>query len=796
MSNSEIIILVGLPGSGKSTYAKKNFPNYHIISQDEFGGNRGQFFEAFREALTNNENIVIDRCNHLISARKELAALAKIAGYTNIRIVHIHAQKGVCIQRLLKRTDHGTISTKSDAVGIVGTFYNSFQRPSLDEEIPYETIIDKTPEFTVLDLTQETRPILVVGDIHGCFDELLELEERAKIAGYGPDVLVVSVGDLVDKGPKNLAVLQHFMEGLENKTHACVQGNHENRLRRWLIGNPVKLNWGLDITAAEFENINEEGRQVAAEWIEKLPTVILLPRNLVVVHGGFNPKRPLYEQREETMIYARYFGGKNNADSSGNPWFNVPAHPSWEGKTVVFGHWIGEDYAGTSQGAKRAPKHQDSHLALVPATGYPTKGGIQILSLDTGAVEGGFLSGLLIPPYELPEYEVLRVPVIAPYHMPAEPDSPLTSLYELEKTGLLSSSETIDPSGRKLILFNYTQACTFQRAWTPDAIRSRGTIYDKATGEIVAKAFPKFFNLGENERSQAENLPFDQPFDVYEKMDGSLGNVYPVTEADGKPGWRVATRGSFQSVQSVEATNILQNYDTQMIPEGVSLMVEIIYPENRIQVQYGDRRELVLLGGYDNSTPGQPELTWDELDELAGLIGMPLCRRLPSTDLTTLLEKQKTGKWDKDEGWVCKLANGTRIKIKTEEYMRIAKVKMNLGPLVLWERILESKIWEFMVALPEELRPEAETMLAGLTEQIDSLLAVIDASEVELNLNGIDRNDKTQRKVVALAIQKKPEWQHGPLFQLFQGKREEAYKLVVKMVRPKNGVLLTKEELP
>ena len=157
MSNSEIIILVGLPGSGKSTYAKKNFPNYHIISQDEFGGNRGQFFEAFREALTNNENIVIDRCNHLISARKELAALAKIAGYTNIRIVHIHAQKGVCIQRLLKRTDHGTISTKSDAVGIVGTFYNSFQRPSLDEEIPYETIIDKTPEFTVLDLTQETR---------------------------------------------------------------------------------------------------------------------------------------------------------------------------------------------------------------------------------------------------------------------------------------------------------------------------------------------------------------------------------------------------------------------------------------------------------------------------------------------------------------------------------------------------------------------------------------------------------------------------------------------------------------
>lgn len=77
-----------------------------------------------------------------------------------------------------------------------------------------------------------------------------------------------------------------------------------------------------------------------------------------------------------------------------------------------------------------------------------------------------------------------------------------------------------------LILFNYTNQCTYDRAWDTEYTRNaRGVIYDVFTGNLVAKPFPKFFNLGEMQETMLSNLP-NEPYKVFEKVDGSLGIIY------------------------------------------------------------------------------------------------------------------------------------------------------------------------------------------------------------------------------------------------------------------------------
>jgi hypothetical protein len=108
---------------------------------------------------------------------------------------------------------------------------------------------------------------------------------------------------------------------------------------------------------------------------------------------------------------------------------------------------------------------------------------------------------------------------------------------------------------------------------------------------IVARPFAKFFNYG----TPQAVIPAE-PFVVTEKIDGSLGILYYL---DGEP--HIATRGSFTSEQAARARRCCASYEIEWTP-GTTPLFEIVYPENRIVVDYGDRRELVLLAAIDHAT--------------------------------------------------------------------------------------------------------------------------------------------------------------------------------------------------
>lgn len=257
-----------------------------------------------------------------------------------------------------------------------------------------------------------------------------------------------------------------------------------------------------------------------------------------------------------------------------------------------------------------------------------------------------------------------------------------------------------------LFICNYTQKAQFERVWNDITIQCRGIIMD-AEGNICARPFPKFFNLGEMENQEIPNLPFE----VYEKMDGSLGISYFV---NGQA--FVASRGSFISDQSVKANELLNtkyiSAKAKMKPT-ITYLFEIIYPENRIVVDYGANEELVLLGMVETATG--KELVLED-------IGFPLVKKYDGlNDITQLKSLEE----DNREGFVIKFKNQFRVKVKFDEYVRIHRIITNVSSISIWEYLLTGvPMEEIIEQVPDEFFTWVKETKVGLEKQFQEIEAI------------------------------------------------------------------------
>ncbi|MEU7062165.1 T4 RnlA family RNA ligase [Streptomyces sp. NPDC053429] len=235
-----------------------------------------------------------------------------------------------------------------------------------------------------------------------------------------------------------------------------------------------------------------------------------------------------------------------------------------------------------------------------------------------------------------------------------------------------------------LSIYTYTRTAQYERVWNQVTTRCRGLVADDTTGRIVALPLPKFFNVGEHESGQpyAPSLP-DEPFEVYDKVDGSLAVVFHYAGT-----WRAASKGSFISEQATWAQRRLDGRDTARLVPGVTYLAEVLYPQNRIVVDYGDRRDLVLLAAFGRDGTEVP------LAEAAGHwrgIGsvvtvwpaMPLAELLALTESSTLPGGAPATGTDA-EGFVLRFASGVRAKAKIAEYVRLHKVLTGVTERDIW----------------------------------------------------------------------------------------------------------------
>lgn len=255
-------------------------------------------------------------------------------------------------------------------------------------------------------------------------------------------------------------------------------------------------------------------------------------------------------------------------------------------------------------------------------------------------------------------------------------------------------------------IYNYTAKTQYEGYWNYQTLNCRGLILD-GEGNIIARPFPKFFNYEEyGEGSKLGRLITYKSFEITEKLDGSLGILYRMPNGE----WRIATRGSFESEQAKVGTELLKKnigYMNGLMDSHYSkdktYLYEIIYPENRIVVDYKKARCLVLLAIVDNET-GKEASYWE-----LKLFGQDMVWHVVDLyeGINDFRQVREMVKRTNAEGFVVKLDDGTvagtRVKLKYEEYVRLHRLITGVSTKSIWDLLRNGQdMNELLDRVPDE----------------------------------------------------------------------------------------------
>ena len=415
-----LVALIGATSSGKSTFAKKHFLPTEILSSDFFRGmvsddenNQKVSKEAFdllfyaaNKRLDLMKTTVIDATNVQPAARKQIIDLAREQNVHSVAIV-LNLPERELQARNASRPDRGYPEH------VIRKHVSDLRRGLRNlkrEGFRFVYILNSQEEVDEVEIVRtkmwnnrknEHGPFDVIGDVHGCFDELVMLlrklgyednEEAGMIHPEGRKP--VFLGDLCDRGPKNVEVLRLVMKMVKSGNALAVPGNHDVKLVKYLLGKNVQLTHGLDKTVEELEKQDEQFRNDVREFLDGLVShYVLDDGKLVVSHAGLKQE---YIGRGSMKVrdFCLYGEATGEIDEYG-----LPVRLNWasdyRGKaTVVYGH--------------------------IPQLEVQAMNGTYCI--DTGCVFGGKLTS-----YRYPERELVDVDALAQYYAPVKPLSPTQS---------------------------------------------------------------------------------------------------------------------------------------------------------------------------------------------------------------------------------------------------------------------------------------------------------------------------------------------------------------------------------
>lgn len=408
---TSLVVLIGASGSGKSTFARKHFAPTEIVSSDTCRGlvsDDESSLDATDDAfallhflagrrLSRQKLTVIDATSVQSEARKSLLALAREHDCMAVAVV-LDLPPTLCHARNQARPD------RQFGFHVVRQHASQLHEANLRREgFRYITVLDSVEAIEAASF-ERTRlwtnrrddhgPFDIIGDVHGCFDELVELLGKLGYAVDGTSVTppagrrAIFLGDLVDRGPGVVPVLQLVMAMVRDGAALCLPGNHETKLVRKLHGRDVKITHGLAETLEQLAREPAEFSQQVADFLDRLVGhYVLDDGKLVVAHAGM---KEVYQGRASARVreFALYGESTGERDEFGLP-IRYPWADEYRGRAaVVYGH------------------------TPVPEAEWINR----TICLDTGCVFGGKLTAL-----RYPENELVSVPARRTYYEPARP---------------------------------------------------------------------------------------------------------------------------------------------------------------------------------------------------------------------------------------------------------------------------------------------------------------------------------------------------------------------------------------
>jgi protein phosphatase len=411
-----LVVLVGISGSGKSSFAKKHFKETEIISSDRCRGmvsddenNQSATDDAFAllnyiasTRLKNGLLTVIDATNVQPEARKPLVQLAKSFHCLPVAIV-LNVPERVCEERNANRPDRNfgkhVISQQRSQLrrSIKDLKREGFRHIYiLDSVEEIESITSIKREKLYNDKKEDRGPFDIIGDVHGCFTELTALLTKLgyTVAQVPTDSIhygfkvhaptgrkVIFLGDLVDRGPDSPSVLKLVMSMVHDQTAYCVPGNHDMKLHKYLSGKDVQIKHGLAQTVEQLKNEDAHFIHHVKEFLYELVSHYVLDGGrLVVAHAGL---KEVMHGRGSGAVRSFCMYGETTGETDE---FGLPVRFNWaseyRGKAmVVYGH------------------------TPVPRAQWLNR----TIDIDTGCVFGGKLTALRYPEEELVSVDALQV---------------------------------------------------------------------------------------------------------------------------------------------------------------------------------------------------------------------------------------------------------------------------------------------------------------------------------------------------------------------------------------------------
>lgn len=411
------VALVGASGSGKSTFAKTHFKPTEVISSDYCRGlvsddenNQQATGDAFdvlyyiaAKRLAAGLLTVVDATNVQAEARKPIVRLAREHNVLPVAIV-LNLPAKLCHERNQGREDRGfgPHVTRQQSQ-LLRKSIRSLKREGFryiailnsPEEVEAAHVI-RNPLWT--NMRHLSGPFDIIGDIHGCFDELTALlhklgyqvegGENEPFASHPEGRQAFFVGDLVDRGPKSPAVLRLVMAMVRAGTALCIPGNHDIKLKRKLDGRDVRLTHGLAETIAQLEPEPTEFIAEVRSFIDGMVSHYVLDGGkLVVAHAGMKES---YQGRASARVREFALYGETT------------------GETDEYGLPIRHDWAADYRGSARVVY---GHTPT-PNAEWLNK----TICIDTGCVFGGSLTAL-----RYPENDLVSVPAARMYYEPVKP---------------------------------------------------------------------------------------------------------------------------------------------------------------------------------------------------------------------------------------------------------------------------------------------------------------------------------------------------------------------------------------
>jgi protein phosphatase len=415
LPDPSLVVLIGPSGSGKSSFARTHFAPTEVISSDFCRGlvaddenDQGATADAFAvlhfiagRRLAQPRFTVVDATNVQREARRPLIELAKQHDLFPVAIV-LDMPEAICQERNRSRPDrdfgpHVVRQQRSQLrKSLRGLQREGFRRVAVlrtpDEVEGAE--VQRAPLWT--DRRVEHGPFDIIGDVHGCHAELVELLRDLGyqlatdgMAATPPDGRrAVFVGDYGDRGPDTPSVLKLVMSMAEAGTAICLPGNHDLKLVRKLKGRDVQITHGLGETLEQLEGESDGFRDQARDFLDKLVShVVLDDGKLVVAHAGM---KEAYQGRSSGRVRDFALFGETTGETDE---FGLPVRLQWAADyrgeaAVVYGH---------------TPVAEAEWLN-------------NTINIDTGCVFGGRLTAL-----RWPERELVSVAASRTYYEPAKP---------------------------------------------------------------------------------------------------------------------------------------------------------------------------------------------------------------------------------------------------------------------------------------------------------------------------------------------------------------------------------------